>query len=279
MKNKRLYGLDILRIFSMVLITVIHYIAYSGIMYQSSLAIYNKVILSVFSGISVVAVNVFVLITGYFSCAKKLNIKRIATLWVHVFVIGIIVTIIAALLLNQQMSITIILKTVFPLSTMHYWFFTMYFVLMLVSPLINYSISNLNEKQHKTICITGFFIICVFFVSNPFINNLYYTASPRGIVWLVYLYFVGAGIRKYEWKLSLKAGLFAAVCILTVVCILKFFKKESIGNIILLEANGVLPFLLSVIIFNLFKCQRKVFDKYYFKTFSMFFLGLYIART
>ncbi len=253
MKKTRQYGLDILRIMSMVLITVIHYVAYSGIMSQPDITVYNRAILSVFSGLSVVAVNIFILITGYFSYQKLPNIKRVVALWVQVIVVGIIATLIAAIALKKQIGITTLLKTIFPFSTMHYWFFTMYIILMLASPILNLVISKLDEVQQKMVCIIGFFVLCVFLTSNPFIDDIYYIASSRGIVWLSYLYFVGAGIKKYNWNFLGKFNLLTVLCLLFAVCILKYLQKDSVGNCILLDANAVLPFALSLLLFILFR--------------------------
>ena len=182
MKSKRLYGLDILRIMAMLSITAIHYVAYSGIMQESGLIVGNKVFLSSVSALFVGAVNLFVLITGYFSCEKNLNIKRLIDLELQVVFVGIITLLIGVFALQQPFRLTALIKTLFPTSSMHYWFFTMYIVLMSISPLINAGINRLTEKQYKYICIAGIFILCIFFVSNPFINAQYYVADARGIV-------------------------------------------------------------------------------------------------
>jgi len=251
--KKRQYGLDLLRILAMLLITAIHYIAYSGITDLPELTGYNRIFLSCVGGIFVAAVNLFVLITGYFSYEKKMNVKRLVTLWFHVVLVGILLTVIGALILKQPFGITMIMKTVLPFSTMHYWFFTMYVLLMLVSPLLNLLIAHLTERQHKTVCVGGFLLICVFFVSNPFVNAQYYVADARGIIWLSYLYLVGAGFKKYSWRLKKWKNIVGLCGVYGLLVLLQFFQISQIGNCQLLDGNSLLPFLLSVLLFCLFK--------------------------
>ena len=253
MENKRKYGLDIVRILAMVLITAIHFVAYSGIMQVPHLTDYNRVLLSVVSALFTPAVNLFVLITGYFSCEKKLNGKRLFSLWIQVFSVGLVLTAVGALFLKQPFGIVTLLKTVFPLSTMHYWFFTMYILLMLFSPLINLFINALTQQQHKWLCIAGFFVICVFFVSNPFFNAQYYVADARGFVWLCYIYMLGAGFKKYGWELSRKKSLLGICLAWGALTVLKFFQMDQIASAKFLDGNSVLPFLFSLFLFFFFK--------------------------
>lgn len=251
--EKRQYGLDILRIFAMLLITTIHYIAYSGILKNSEITIYNRVLLSCVSALSVSAVNLFVLITGYFSYEKKANFKRLFFLWFQVVVVGIVLLMIGAFLLKQPIGMVAIIKTLFPLSTMHYWFFTMYMSLMFLSPLINHLISHLTERMHFDFCIGGFILLSVFFVSNPFIDAKYYIADARGIVWLFYIYMVGAGFKKYNWNFLKTKSILAFLGIYGMLLILQWFQISAIKNCQLLDSNSVLPFFLSILLFSFFK--------------------------
>lgn len=253
MQKERQLGLDILRIISMLLITVIHYIAYSGVEQNSNITTYNKIILAALGGLATVAVNIFVLITGYFQCEKKLNFKRIFFLWVQVLLTGYIAFLLAMLFFKQPFSLTSLIKTLLPLMTMHYWFFTMYVILMLISPFINVFLNTITTRQHKLLCLCGFLLITVMFVSNPFINSQYYLADARGVVWLIYLYIVGAAFKKMEYRISKKFAIISSVLILSVIVILKYFDVENISNSLLLNGNSILPFLLSVLLFGFFK--------------------------
>ena len=253
MKKNRQYGLDILRVMAMLLITAIHYIAYSGIVDVSELTGYNRIFLSCVSALFVAAVNLFILITGYFSCEKKINVKRLFTLWISTVLAGIILLAVGVLILKQPFGMVTLIKTILPFSTMHYWFFTMYVLLMIASPLLNILIDHLTQHQHKVVCVIGFFLISVFLVSNPFINAQYYIADARGIVWLSYLYIIGAGFKKYSWSLTRWKNILGICMVYVLLVILQLFQVSHIGNCQLLDSNSVLPFLLSLLLFSLFK--------------------------
>lgn len=253
MTKNRLYGLDLLRIISMILITVIHYIGYSRILSNPSLHSFNGIILNMLSALTTIAVNIFVLTTGYFSCEKKVNFKRIFFLWAQVVVISIALTVIGFLCLNKSFSIVPIVKTFFPILTGHFWFFAMYVVLNILSPFINVLVANLSKKWHFALCVLGFLIISVFFVSNPLISHYTYIANPRGICWFVYLYIVGAYIKKHGINVSkLILGL-SGMVLFAGIFALKFIGIEGYGNMKLTEDYSVLSLAFSVVAFALFK--------------------------
>lgn len=76
----RFYGLDMLKIVSMVLITFIHLLSYTGIAENDYLVIENKVFLTLIRSLTVIAVNCFIMITGYFQSSRRVNVKRVTTL-------------------------------------------------------------------------------------------------------------------------------------------------------------------------------------------------------
>ncbi len=253
MTKNRLYGLDILRILSITLITIIHFISYTNILTNDKITNFNYVTLNILSSFTVVAINVFILITGFFSCEKKINIKRIIKLWFHVILISLFLLFISYLTKNGYFSVTTIIKSLFPVTTMHYWFFSIYLILCLLQPLLNVLIKNIDKKMHFLIVVIGMLLFTVYFVLNPFINSLIYIAGIRGVLWFIYLYVVGAFIKKYDIKISKKIALPLIILLLFVVFLLKYFNIDTIKNSYLLEENSLIPFLLSVLLFIVFK--------------------------
>lgn len=74
-KTKRNYGLDLLKILSMVMVVLLHATSY-GIKNVSCIPLSPKwFTIATIRSISGVAVNCFVLINGYFMCQKKKNIE------------------------------------------------------------------------------------------------------------------------------------------------------------------------------------------------------------
>jgi surface polysaccharide O-acyltransferase-like enzyme len=75
-----------------------------------------------------------------------------------------------------------------------YWFVTLYIVLYLFSPFINTALNNLTKKDHEKVII----ILAVFFVILPSINFTYFTDDGYSLNNFVFLYCVGAYIKKYD---------------------------------------------------------------------------------
>lgn len=71
------------------------------------------------------AINIYALASGYILIEKKINRKSIVKLYVEVWFYSVIITAISQLL-NHALSIKYILKSVLPVISNYYWYFTAY---------------------------------------------------------------------------------------------------------------------------------------------------------
>jgi len=254
-KQTRLYGLDILKIICMVLITFIH-LSYTGILKSENLLLANKAMLVFMDTLTIFAVNCFVMITGYFQCERKVNHKRVINLWFNVILVSLILLVVMAIIDVSKISAMSIIKSIFPVSTMHYWFLTAYLVLCLSAPMLNILIKNIDQKTHFYICLIGFVLFSIYYVTNPLVNQFDYIASTRGIIWFYYLYIVSAYIKKYDFHIK-KISLFliAAFCFVAAY-FLKFTGFVSLNQARFLLDYSVLPFVLTVCVFLMFKSVK-----------------------
>ena len=248
----RLYGLDLLKILSMVLITVIHFIDWANILEMRDISLVNKAIFSFCYALTTVSVNSFVMITGYFQTDKSVNFKRVFSLWINVIIVAVLL-LLGMVLLRQPVGKMNVIKTVFPMLTVNYWFLSSYIVLCIASPFLNILIKNMDKHKHSLLCIVGFLLICVYYTTNPFITEMIYVGHPRGILWFCYLYFVAAYIKKYD--INIKKGMLINLIIILIfiMSVITMFDARKIGNINLLGNYAILPFLCSVLVFLLFK--------------------------
>lgn len=74
--NNRNIGLDALRIISMMMVLALHYLGKGGLLERNTSEIYNVIYL-LLEALSIVAVNCFVLISGYFLCKSEFKLKKI----------------------------------------------------------------------------------------------------------------------------------------------------------------------------------------------------------
>ena len=252
-QDGRLYGLDILRIISMLLITVIHFCAYSLIMFDKNITTTNHVFMSLMYAMTVVAVNAFVMITGYFQCDKKVNYKRIFVLWFDVITVSLLLFGIMLIINKGQFAPMQLIKSVFPVLTGHWWFLSAYIILCLASPLLNILIKSFSQKSHFTVCIFGCLILSVFYVSNPFITSTTYIGSSRGMIWFFYLYILAAYFKKYPLEIKRVWLMLTGFICYALLTGLIYLNKLQILQAELTANNSVLVFILTVCVFLLFK--------------------------
>ncbi len=141
------------------------------------------------------AVNTYVLISGYYSFKSPKTYRKIVSslvrLWLCLTFFSILGYLIVSLFNNQPISFTVLLTRLFPLTRSVWWFMSVYFVLMLISPCINKVISSFS-KQENLFALLLMLIICS--VLPFFVNwkDAIGTNYGYSLVWFVVIYFTGA---------------------------------------------------------------------------------------
>ena len=189
----RNYGLDILKILSMIYVVILHTVGMGGII-QNSSGLIRLVAIGLFF-ISSVAVNNFTIVSGYLSYTdipKPLNRKRLIELWFQAFFYGVMITTICFLLFPGNLSTTDFFISGFPLFSDEYWYFTSYFLVSLLSPFINSAIRNQSETSlRKT------FLVLVFFFSFFLVfSNSKSVVQSYTFIWILLIYIMGAIMSK-----------------------------------------------------------------------------------
>ena len=96
-------------------------------------------------------------------------------------------------------SIQQLIKQSLPVLTNQYWFFTVYFLLVLIAPFINILIHKLNQNGYKCLLIVLIGSFSFIPTVNIFGESLG-TEYGFSLLWFVVLYFVGGYIQKYNLK-------------------------------------------------------------------------------
>ena len=151
MRAKRLNNVECLRVLIMFMI-VIHHCVVSGLHLNSNLNsgidcnnMMNYLLVFI-NSIVVVAVNVFFLISGYFTINFKLN--KFLMLLGEVIFYSFFIYIIFAIEGGEILNVKNIMKYSI-LAVNEYWFMTVYLVLMLVAPYLNIVIDLLKADKRK----------------------------------------------------------------------------------------------------------------------------------
>lgn len=178
----RLSNIELFRIVCMILIVMWH--INIGIGESKSLDTWSTG--NFINAFSVVGVNCFLLISGYFGISVKKSglIKLISQCLYY----SVLVSVVFAWAFNIHIDYK---SMCFPLSSDVWWFMTTYLMLYLTAPLVNKGLEHMNLKEISFI-VLSLTIVCVwmgFCFKNP--NN----PSGHSYLQFLYIYVIGRLIR------------------------------------------------------------------------------------
>lgn len=250
----RLSTFELLRILSMFLILVHHFICH-GIKTKIS----HLDLLMVVDSFAIIGVNLFLLISGYFkirlSWKSFFNLVficmfcKIIHLCADSFVLGI-----------SHPLYEWILKPIFVISRSGGWFVQVYFMLMFISPMLNKAIDNLSEKEWRlSLALLSF----ISFYLGWILHN-YNDASGYTLMNFVFIYVIGAAIRHYNLAMRVKTWQMLFAILLGVVATFvgsKFVAAYENLNIDFTAYNAPFVILTACSTFCLF-CKMKFQNKW-----------------
>ena len=203
MNNKRIVGLDILRILSMCGIVGLHMINQGGVIDNIAPdSMRYPFVLSLLT-IFYLSVNTFGILSGYLSIEKKKQKYQriIELLSILFFYILIHAAVFYAFNIGgiRQEGIGTLATSLFPFAAGRYWYITSYVLLFFVMPFLNKLANSLTKQQYARLLATLFVFMSIIpnlFLKTDFfnINNGY---SP---FWLMFLYLLGGYAKLYPFK-------------------------------------------------------------------------------
>lgn len=250
--EKRQQNFELLRIIAMFMIVVSHVITHYIMKANMEISGVNNFLLSLVRAVIYVCVNVYIIITGYFSVnSKQLKIKKIMN-------VSLLPGFISAMLLMVLMVFGVIdfdiwriVGKLFATFRGEYWFISTYFALCLFIPFLNKIIHTISQKefQYFLFLFTSVGIIWPFFVDS---EEFVAFNSGFSLIFFFFLYFVGAYIRLYGafFKDFTRNQYLIGYLILALVTgILQF----GLPEIDFLNYNGPFEFTMSYFIFMYIK--------------------------
>lgn len=245
--KERNSNLEILRMISMFIIILHHFAMNSPVQIQEQISNKN-VIDCMFIG-GKIGVNCFVLISAYFLCTSKVTIKKVVVLlgelWFYNWLFLLLYFV--GLTPVKEVSITEIIKSVFPLCYSRYWFITTYVILLLLLPFLNRFVQKLEKKQLRN--LIGLLIV----ISSVIPTFLGAIRTWNTVRWFILLYFIAVYIKRYGNQLKKNAYkhfavaiLFALIYFISVVCFNYFGNRFQVNAF--LENSRWFAFDWSIII-------------------------------
>lgn len=195
-QSSRNYGIDLLRIFAMLMIITLHVLGQGGILFNTKAFTLQYEVSWSIRLFCFIGVNIYALISGYVGLYSKYKPYKIITMWLQVELYNIAATAIAAKLGIIELSGTELIKAVFPVMNNNYWYFTAYVGLFIFIPLLNRVVLTLEKKSMDRFLLFSVITFAVFELIHT--DNALGFKKGYSMIFLILLYLTGAYLKKYN---------------------------------------------------------------------------------
>lgn len=246
-KASRDAGPELLRIIAMLMVIMLHYLSKGEVIGLGDTSMpLNKIGFWIVEALSIVSVNVYVLISGYYLVKKEFKISRLVELWCQVFFYSVVIATVAVVTgivpFSEYANLYNVQFLTLPVTSGHYWFATAYVIMYIMSPVLAVAARNMTKKQ---LGLTVLLLLIPLSLANTLLpygmpgNDL-----GNSFVWFIELFLIAAYIRLHGIKLLnsrlLSASLYigsALGIVLSRYCFLKLHVKVPSDHLISLATN------------------------------------------
>lgn len=199
----RSLNIELLRLVAMFLVVLLHVNSYGGLLkaYYPKSDPFCFLTVNLVEYISLIAVNSYLFISGYFLSAsvrpfkvgKLLHLLLTTVFWA--WLIGGS----ACLFLDAPLD-DFLSDGIFPMLSGRYWFVTPYLILYFLSPYYNQTLQRLDRRAHRL--LLGFLLF--FFSLAPLFWDPLGLKGGYSLYWFSFIYILAAYIRKYPVRHSVR---------------------------------------------------------------------------
>jgi len=197
LKQERNYGIDLLRLVAMLMVTILHVLMHGGVLRDNDNLSAQQLLSWFLEYAARGAVNLFALVSGYVGLQSKYRVTNFAVLWLQVFLYSFGIAAVVAVIRPALCGGAELIGYAFPVITKQYWYFSAYACLFVFMPLLNAGVNALSKRSLRRIVIA---MLLVFSVAASIAKET--SHNPFGLkdgfsgLWLMILYVVGACVRK-----------------------------------------------------------------------------------
>lgn len=263
--KKRMANMELLRILSMLMVITLHYLGKGELLVsltQNEMGIQGYVawLLEAFA---IVAVNVYMLTTGFFLAESSIKVSRILQLMLQVWFYAIGIGILAGAFgyfPEEGICVHYILCLIFPISMGHYWFMSAYIYMYLFIPFVILAVKKMSQKQMKIILAILVFVFSIIKSITPAVLEM--DMQGYDCIWYLCMCVLAAYIRKYGFPFFTKKTkricvyIVGALGIFGMTMLIRFvyLKYDALGTILTIcyNYNHILVLIASVGLFYCF---------------------------
>ena len=266
--SKRQANFELLRIVAMVMIIVLHYLNKGNLIlaYTADRSAVNYAAHFI-DAFCIVAVNGYVLLSGYFLVESAWKPGRVVSLVAQILFYSVLIPIVligVGVISFGELSIYDWLIYVLPIETEHYWFATAYLLMYLFAPLLAVGVRQVERRTLQIIICILLLYFCVWKSLLPVVIATDRYGYEYG--WFLCLFLIAAYIRLYGCPLLdkkrnaafLYVGMALCIFLLTAVSGVLARTLDSFGYYMDMPAsyNHILCLLGAVGFFMIFKNMK-----------------------
>ncbi|MCR5255636.1 MAG: acyltransferase [Acetatifactor sp.] len=260
-KRVRNANIEWMRIIAMYMVVMLHALGKGGLLTN---LIGAKTIVPYISwlleALCIVAVNVYILISGYVLCFSKFKIQRLIEIIAQVlfYSIGCFVVLVGANAVNSSWTDTYtLLRSVLPIHMDMYWFVTDYVIVYMLFPFLQKSIQSISRRKFEVLLAIMLLFNCVIKSLAPALLTV--DGLGYNIAWFLNVFLVGAYIKRFGLSRSVKPFVF--FCIYLLGCLMTFAERFALEYVyvktgrlhdlmnVSYDYNHIFPFIASVALF------------------------------
>ena len=197
--KKRVVSIELLRMLAMMMVVMLHYLDKGNVLpaLTGEMGL-NGYVAWGLESLSIVAVNVYMLISGYFLVESGFKPGRLAELLCQVLFYTLLVPVVllaVGILEQGYFNVYHILRDILPVQMEQYWFITAYVIMYLFSPILSTAAKAMKQEQLKGTVIA----LLLFFSLSKTILPVELALDKAGNdgIWFLCVFLVAAYIRLY----------------------------------------------------------------------------------
>lgn len=197
--KKRMANIEALRLLAMMMVVSLHYLGKGEILGELNGSLTPKDYAAwLIESFSIAAVNVYVLISGYFLVETKFRIRHVITLVLQVMFYSCLIPVILVVtgcLPPERITLYDIWQAVFPINMEQYWFMSAYMLMFLFTPIVNAAVHAMKKGQLQIVIIL---LLIIESLSKTVIPvRLALDHEGYDALWFIVVYLIAAYIRLY----------------------------------------------------------------------------------
>jgi surface polysaccharide O-acyltransferase-like enzyme len=262
--------MELLRMVSMLMICMLHALGKSNLLQPMTDPYSGNLFMAwILESLSISAVNIFMLISGYFLIRAKFRISRLVELVLQIvfYTAGAAVVCAAfGILSTEEVGVYWYLNYFLPVHMEVYWFMSAYILIYRISPLLSAGIQNISQKQLGTVILLLLTYECFFKSFLPF--RTYTDTKGYSFLWCLTVFLIGAYFRTYGFPKPLKVSTSWLLYFLSAAAIfLESYALHYANNVMgrlkeisgfSLEYNNVFVLLAAIGIFAAFAQMKPI---------------------